>query len=40
MTSVDKAMQLAQAENNDAIVNIAKNEKDRLTKLAATAKKQ
>lgn len=40
MASVDKAMQLAQAENNDAIVNIAKNEKDRLTKLAANSKKQ
>jgi hypothetical protein len=40
MASVDKAMQLAQAENNDAIVNIAKNEKDRLTKLAAGSKKQ
>ncbi len=40
MASVDKAMQLAQAENNEAIINIAKNEKDRLTKLAATTKKQ
>ncbi len=40
MTSVDKALQLGQAENNEAIVNIAKNEKDRLTKLASAAKKQ
>jgi hypothetical protein len=40
IVSVDKALQLAQAENNDAIVSIAKNEKDRLTKLAATPKKQ
>jgi tetratricopeptide (TPR) repeat protein len=38
MVSIDKALQLAQSENNAAVANIAKNEKDRLTKLAATAK--
>lgn len=39
MVSVDKALQLAQAQNNQQIVNIAKNEKDRLSKLAAGAPK-
>jgi tetratricopeptide (TPR) repeat protein len=39
MTNVDKALQLAQTENNTQIVSIAKNEKDRLTKLMASAPK-
>ena len=39
MASVDKALQLAQAQNSPQIINIAKNEKDRLTKLAASAPK-
>jgi tetratricopeptide (TPR) repeat protein len=38
MVNIDKALQLAQSENNAVVANIAKNEKDRLTKLAATAK--
>jgi tetratricopeptide (TPR) repeat protein len=38
LTSVDKALQLSQAQNNAQIMNIAKNEKDRLTKLASAAK--
>jgi tetratricopeptide (TPR) repeat protein len=39
MVNVDKALQLAQAQNNQQIVSIAKNEKDRLSKLSATAPK-
>lgn len=38
LVSVDKALELGQAQNNAQIVNIAKNEKDRLTKLAAASK--
>ena len=39
MANVDKALQLGQTENNAQIVSIAKNEKDRLTKLAAAVPK-
>jgi tetratricopeptide (TPR) repeat protein len=39
MTNADKALQLAQTENNAQIVGLAKNEKDRLTKLMASAPK-
>lgn len=39
MVSIDKALQLAQAQNNPQITNIARNEKDRLTKLSAGAPK-
>jgi tetratricopeptide (TPR) repeat protein len=38
LATIDKALELAQAENNQPVANIAKNEKDRLTKLAAAAK--
>ena len=38
LVSIDKALQLAQTENNAPVAEIAKNEKDRLTKLAASAK--
>lgn len=39
MATTEKALQLAQAENNAQMVSIAKNEKDRLTKLAAAPPK-
>lgn len=39
MASSDKAMQLAQADNNSSVADLAKNEKDRLTKLMASAPK-
>jgi tetratricopeptide (TPR) repeat protein len=37
MVNADKAISLAQAQNNAPLLNMAKNEKDRLTKLSAGA---
>jgi tetratricopeptide (TPR) repeat protein len=35
MTNADKAVEMAQAQKNDQVANMAKNEKDRLSKLTA-----
>lgn len=37
MANSDKAIELAQAQHSDAVVGMAKNEKDRLSKLTASA---
>jgi len=35
MTTIDKALQVAEAQKNEPVANMAKSEKDRLSKLAA-----
>lgn len=37
MANADKAVQLAQTQHNDQVVNMGKNEKDRLSKLTANS---
>jgi hypothetical protein len=38
IVSANKSIELAQAQNNTSVLNMAKSEKDRLSKLSGTAK--